>query len=91
MENLITYDLRKPGRDYSTLYDAIKSFGNWAHPVESVWIIDTTKNPGDIRDYLKQHVDSNDVLFVVQLHQNWASSNLPPKNVDWLKSSIRSW
>ena len=91
MVNLITYDLKQPGRDYATLYEGIKSDGSWAHPVESVWLLDTTRNPGEIRDYLKQFVDSNDILFVIQLHQNWGSNNLLEKIVEWLKSSTRSW
>ena len=92
MINLVTYDLRKPGRDYSSLYEAIKANSlSWAHPVESVWLIDTTTNPGDVRDYLKKHIDSNDVLFVIQLQQNWASSNLSTDIVDWLKKSSRNW
>jgi hypothetical protein len=91
MLNLITYDLRQPGRDYTSLYESIKSLGRWAHPVESVWITDTSQSPADIRDTLKDHVDGNDMIFVVQLRQHWASSNLDASVTDWLKDSSRSW
>lgn len=92
MVNLITYDLRKPGRDYSSLYEAIKANSiSWAHPVESVWLVDTTKGPGDIRDDLGKHIDTNDVLIVVQLRQNWASLNISTEIVEWLKNPNRSW
>ncbi len=91
MLNLITYDLRQPGRDYTSLYDAIKTYGIWAHPVESVWIVDAGQSPAEIRDHLKSHVDSNDMLFVVQMDKNWASSNLNSTIVDWLKLQSRTW
>jgi hypothetical protein len=91
MVNLIAYDLKQPGRDYTSLYEAIKSYSSWAHAEESVWCVDTTTNPGDIRDHLQKHIDSNDIIFVVRLHQNWGSLKLPEKIVEWLKSSSRTW
>ena len=30
---LITYDLKQPGRNYTDLYEAIKSLGDWQHPL----------------------------------------------------------
>lgn len=41
----IDYDLRNPGRNYEPLYDAIKSYGQWAHPLDSMWIIETEIMP----------------------------------------------
>ena len=38
---IVSYDLKNPGRDYTALYDAIKSIGEWQHPLESVWIVAT--------------------------------------------------
>ena len=32
---IISYDLKIPGRDYTSLYDAIKSLGDWQHLLES--------------------------------------------------------
>jgi len=44
---LITYDLRKPDRDYTSLISAIKEAGSGcASPVESVWIIAVNLNLG---------------------------------------------
>jgi hypothetical protein len=91
MVHVITYDLRKPGRDYSDLYDAIKSYESWAHPLESVWFVDTQTAPGEVRDYLKQHIDSNDKLFVCRLVHHWASFNLSDKVIEWLKADSRTW
>lgn len=91
MINLITYDLRKPGRDYSSLFEAIKTLGAWAHPVESVWLSDTSCSPAEIRDKLQNLIDSNDILFVVQLRKHWASSSLDARIVEWLKDLSRIW
>ena len=44
----ISYDLKKPDRDYSGLYEAIKSFESWWHYLESTWIIKTEKTPKEI-------------------------------------------
>ena len=32
---IISYDLKIPGRGYTSLYDAIKSLGDWQHLLES--------------------------------------------------------
>ena len=64
---IITYDLCAPGRDYSDLYDYIKSFSAWAHITESVWFVSSDKTCASIRDELKQVVDSNDRIFVAEL------------------------
>jgi hypothetical protein len=34
----ISYDLRKQ-RNYEALYQRIKAYGTWAHPLESSWVI----------------------------------------------------
>ena len=91
MIHLITYDLRKPGRAYSPLYEVIKSNGAWAHPLESVWFVETRKSPGEVRDHLKNQVDSNDVVYVARLHRNWASRNFSKEIVDWLNDPHRTW
>lgn len=41
MVYLITYDLKKPGQDYSNVHDAIKSCGTWWHYLESTWLVDS--------------------------------------------------
>jgi len=37
----ITNDLKAPRKDYTRLYEAIKSFGVWGHFLDSFWLIDT--------------------------------------------------
>lgn len=82
----ISYDLRKPGRDYESLYDAIKSFGVWWHQTGSVWFIVTKEDAVKVREKLTAQMDPNDKLFVVALQREWAGAGFSQKEYDWLKS-----
>jgi len=64
---IIEYDLRSPGRDYTSLYQAIKSYGTWAHITESTWFVKTNDSCIQVRDKLLSVMDSNDRLFVGEL------------------------
>lgn len=82
---LITYDLNRPGQNYSELFEAIKAYGTWAHAPKSVWLIrarDTST--ADIRDALLGHLDDNDQLLVVQLSGPAAWKGFSKKVSDWL-------
>lgn len=85
---LVSYDLRKPGRDYSSLYAAIKSYPRWAHPLESVWVIVTDETAFSVRDHLRQKIDANDGLLVVKSAGVGAWSGLSQKLTDWLKQHL---
>lgn len=64
---LVTYDLNKAGQNYSDLYNALKSYPKWAHPMDSVWFLKTTKSPKSIAEHLHSCMDSNDELFVCKI------------------------
>lgn len=64
---IIEYDLRSPGRNYDSLYKAIKAYGVWAHITESTWFIKTNESCAQVRDKLLTHMDSNDRIFVAAL------------------------
>ena len=76
---LISYDLRKPGQNYTPLYDAIKAYGDWQHPMESLWAVYTGMNANSISENLRSKMDENDSLFVVAMdcsdYQGWMSKN----------------
>jgi hypothetical protein len=75
---LITYDLLKPGQDYKSLHDAIRSLDPsvW-HGLESVWVLRSAQSAGQVRDYLIKFIDSNDRLLVIATSPAWSSWNLP--------------
>lgn len=85
---LITYDLSKPGQDYSDLHDAIKGIGTWWHCLESTWIVITDATPAQVRDHLTGYLDADDSLVVFNLSGGWASYNLSEECADWLQSNI---
>lgn len=79
---LITYDLNKPEQHYNALYTAIKSTGHWCHGMQNTWFVKSSHTASAIRDHLKQHIDSNDKLFVAQVG-DWGSMNMKEAS-DWI-------
>lgn len=85
---VISYDLGQPEKstDYKDLIGYIKGLGAWAKPLESFWIVDTTKTCSSIRDEAKSYLDSNDKILVFSSpFKSWASSGLKKSTTDWLK------
>ena len=82
----ISYDLRKSGRNYESLYKAIKSYGTWWHQTGSVWFVVTSDTAANIRDRLNEQLDSNDKLFVIALQKRWAGVGFSKREYEWLKS-----
>ena len=74
MIHAINYDLKQPGQDYSGLYDAIKSCGDWWHYLGSTWLVDTNLTAEGIWKRLDPHVDRNDRVLVIGVtkdYQGW--------------------
>ena len=85
---LITYDLRSSDKDYTSLYDGIKkNCAKWWHYMDSVWIIKTENTPDGIVDFLKDKIDKDDRLFVVDITQQKRQGWLPSKAWEWIKAN----
>ena len=62
---IISYDLYRPGHNYSDLTGAIKRLGDdWDHPLANLWIIDTELTADDIRSALARFLVAGDKLYV---------------------------
>lgn len=85
---LITYDLRKPGQDYTRLFAAIEALGTWWHCLESVWLVRTSMTSTQVRDALRPCLDANDSLMVAGLNGNWATFGLGGDCTDWLHANV---
>lgn len=88
---LISYDLLTPGRDYSTLYEHLKSYPAWCRPVRSVWLLKTKDfiAPKEVRDSIAKYVDSNDKIFVINVTDRGAAwKNLDNQVTDWLHTYL---
>lgn len=84
----ISYDLNKPGKDYSALYEAIKSYGYWSHPLDSTWFISTTQTSEQVFNTLKSVMDPTDELLVTaaKAPATWDIHDADASN--WLKQSL---
>ncbi len=85
---IIGYDLKKPGQDYSSLFEAIKKLGNWWHCLDSTWIIKHDGPATSIRDALTPHIDSNDRLLVTKLSGEAAWAGFSDDCSKWLKNNL---
>jgi hypothetical protein len=86
---LVSYDLRKPGRDYTELFKAIKAKANgWAHPAESVWLIGSDDSAAGVCNALKAHVDPNDGLIVIELGRDWATIGIDSQQTAWMQQHL---
>jgi hypothetical protein len=82
---IISYDLK--GDDYEPLYEAIKSYGTWAHITESTWAVVSSKKAVDIRDHLGEYLPKGSRLFVVKSGMVAAWRNVICSN-EWLKKNL---
>lgn len=84
---IISYDLRKPNRDYESLYAAIRSYGTWAQIHESVWAIVTESPATAVRDRLMLQMDTDDRLFVIKSGTEAAWRGVICRS-EWLKEHL---
>ena len=90
MVHVIAYDLHErndTAEDYERVIDAIREkFRSRCHVEKSVWLVDTSLNAGEVRDFMKTCVSEKDSVFVARLSGNWASSYLGDERANWLKA-----
>lgn len=88
----INYDLRNQ-RNYQDLITKIKSYGIWAKPLESCWLIATEQSASQIRDTLASVMDNDDGLLVTRLQGEaaWRSLDYDTDSTmtNWLKEQLQ--
>ena len=83
---LVTYDLNKPGQDYSDFIDTFKKYP-WARLSESSYAIETSKTPQIIYDELAPNMDKNDQVYIITLSKPFWG--LGPEDVNkWLSANL---
>lgn len=85
---IISYDLNRPGQNYSVLHEKIKSLGTWCHCLESTWVVAHPGPAVTIRDALIKVMDSSDALFVAKLTDGAAWTGLVGDRTDWLQKIL---
>ena len=61
---IISYDLMQQGQNYERLSELVKSYDKWARLGGSAYLIYTDSTPKQVRDRLREALDSNDKLYV---------------------------
>lgn len=82
---VVSYDLKAPGRDYTTFYDVIKGLGDARHPLESVWVVfvDEAQTIDDIYRRLHDELTNDDLLLIFEVK--------PEERQGWLASTFWQW
>jgi len=84
---IVLYDLCSPTQNYDKLYSILKTYERWGRLTESAWAIVTSKAYDQIRDELRQVIDSNDRLIVIKSGQQAAWTSVMASN-DWVRENI---
>lgn len=76
---IISYDLYRPGNNYSDLTAEIKRLGeDWEHPLANLWIIETELSAADIRSALGDHLVTGDKLYICEAGRDIAALDIAP-------------
>lgn len=85
----VNYDLNKAGQNYDSLITYLKSHQSWAKPLKSSFLVKTSLSVGDLRDGIKQRIDTNDEVLVINVDgRSWASFGINSAVTDWMKSNL---
>lgn len=84
---LVTYDLKKFGKDYTGLYTALKSSYNWWHQLDSTWLVATNESLVQVWNRIAPHLDLNDIALVIEVKRNYQGW-LPKDAWDWINAYV---
>jgi len=82
----VMYEIDSSEKDYSSLYEKIKSYGSWMHYLGSAWLISPSENKTakEVYDELVPLIDGDkDYLLVIEVKKNWGGW-LPKDAWDWM-------
>ena len=83
----VSYDLRKPGRNYDALYAYLQKF-TWCHALESTWFVMSDLSAANIRDAIGKLVDAGDGVVVTRLAADWATWGMSAGVNAWLRAHL---
>ena len=87
---LVTYDHQGPARNYTGLFNELKTFPGWWHYIDKTWIVVADTDAKGIYDKLKPHLDDEINLLVIAVgkdRKGW----LPRKAWDWIKLNLAKY
>jgi hypothetical protein len=83
----VMYKIDASKKDYSGLYDKIKSLGLWMHYLDSSWLVytDDKKTAKEVYDALIPFIaGETDYLLVFEVKNNWWGW-LPTDAIKWIR------
>ena len=85
---VISYDLHKQ-RTYQPVWDRLEEWGA-VRLLESLWVVTLNNTATQVRDALKDVIDSDDSIAVVELQRGsgWAALRSNKGGTDWLRANI---
>ncbi len=63
---LVSYDLRKRGKDYMGLTEQLQHSPRWWHYLMSTWLIATSESPSELYNRLAAHLDPDDSILIIE-------------------------
>lgn len=74
---IISYDLYRPGNNYSEFTAEIKRLGDdWERPLANLWIVDTYLAACEIRHALGEHLSTGDKLYICEMGDDYAGMDI---------------
>lgn len=86
----LTFDLRDKQHNYSDLFNAIKSFGEWKHPQEPLWVVivdGNQYNADKIFKEVKPLMQPSDLAFITDISNMDRQGWMPSSTWEMLKSN----
>lgn len=82
---LINYDPKDSDFDYTPLFDKIKSYGSWHHPLEYTWFVKVGDSvlANDLYTALKPLISERDRILIIKVDR--------VHNQGWLSRSFWDW
>jgi hypothetical protein len=84
----VNYDLTKPVRDYSRLYAYLESYNTRARPLQSMWLLRTTKTAHAVASEVAGFVDRDDRVIVIDVTQDEWWSNFNDDHIRWMHNQM---
>ncbi len=85
---VVVLELGSGPRNAERIHSEIKAFGNWWHCIGGVWVIRTLSTAKAIREKLRQRLESDDRLLVLELSGEATWSGFSGESAAWLKDNL---
>ncbi|HLX08941.1 MAG TPA: hypothetical protein VKY89_13895 [Thermoanaerobaculia bacterium] len=85
----VSYDLKKPGRNYAALFTELKRIGDWWHYLESTWLIATDETASQVWNRISPAIDQNDRVLIIEVVNN-TNGWLTQEAWDWINQHFQA-